>query len=74
MLGNVMEWTGDRYHANYKEAPSDASFWQGKAEKRVLRGGSWNNSPRNVRVAMRDAKASELRFSIFGFRLARQFP
>ncbi len=74
MLGNVLEWTADSYHPSYKDAPGDASVWQGDAEKRVLRGGSWNNAPSNVRAAMRDANKPELRFSIFGFRLARKLP
>ena len=74
MLGNVMEWTGDSYHADYQDAPSDGSVWQGDAVKRVLRGGSWNNAPRNVRAAMRDSNDPNLRFNIFGFRLARQLP
>lgn len=74
MLGNVLEWTADSYHPSYKDAPGDASVWQGDAEKHVLRGGSWNNGPSNVRAAMRAAKKPELRFSIFGFRLARKLP
>lgn len=74
MLGNVMEWTGDGYHPDYQNASSDGNVWQGAAEKRVLRGGSWNNAPRNVRSAMRDPNKPSLRFSIFGIRLARQLP
>ena len=74
MLGNVLEWTADSYHPNYQDAPSNARVWQGDAVQRVLRGGSWNNSPRNVRAAMRDANQPDVRFSIFGFRVARQLP
>jgi formylglycine-generating enzyme required for sulfatase activity len=74
MLGNVLEWTEDSYHDSYKGAPTDGSAWQGDGAKRVLRGGSWNNSPRNVRAALRDSNRPELRFSIFGFRLARMLP
>jgi formylglycine-generating enzyme required for sulfatase activity len=74
MLGNVLEWTNDSYHTSYKDAPDDGSVWQGDIDKRVLRGGSWNNAPRDVRAAMRDPNNPKLRFSIFGFRLARQLP
>lgn len=74
MLGNVLEWVEDSYHPSYKDAPSDGSVWQGNEGKHLLRGGSWNNGPINVRAAMRDASKPEARFSLFGFRLARQLP
>lgn len=73
-LGNVWEWTEDGYHNSYKGAPIDGSAWQGDGAKRVLRGGSWNNSPRNVRAAVRNSYKPALRFSFFGFRLARTLP
>ncbi|MEO8342283.1 MAG: formylglycine-generating enzyme family protein [Gallionella sp.] len=74
MLGNVWEWTEDSYHDSYKDAPIDGSAWAGDGEKRVLRGGSWNNEPRNVRAAIRNGNKPTQRFSIFGFRVARTFP
>jgi formylglycine-generating enzyme len=74
MLGNVWNWTEDSYHDSYNGAPTDGSAWQGDGSKRVLRGGSWNNSPRNVRAAVRNMDKPGLRFSIFGFRLARILP
>lgn len=74
MLGNLWEWTADSYHDNYDDAPLDGGAWQGDGEKRVLRGGSWNNSPRDVRAAIRNMNPPELRFSIFGFRVARILP
>jgi sulfatase modifying factor 1 len=72
MLGNVWEWTEDSYHENYKDAPTEGSAWQGDGVKRVLRGGSWNNEPQNVRSAIRNGNKATQRFSIFGFRLARE--
>ena len=74
MLGNAWEWTEDSYHDSYKDAPADGSSWQGDGAKRVLRGGSWNNSPRIVRAAMRNSYKPLLRYSFFGFRLARMLP
>jgi formylglycine-generating enzyme required for sulfatase activity len=74
MLGNVWEWTEDSYHDSYIGAPTDGSAWQGDGEKRVLRGGSWNNSPRDARAAIRNNNEPARRFSIFGFRLARKLP
>jgi len=74
MLGNAWEWTEDGYHDSYIGAPSDGSAWQDGGAKHVLRGGSWNDSPRNVRAAMRYSNKPALRFSSFGFRVARTLP
>lgn len=73
MLGNVWDWTEDNYHDSYLDAPAVAGAWQGDNRKRVLRGGSWNNSPTNVRAAVRFGSKPEIRFSTFGFRVARSF-
>lgn len=74
MLGNVWEWTEDSYHDSYIGAPVDGSAWQGDGAKRVLRGGSWYDAPRYVRVAGRDRAIPEMRYNNFGFRLARKLP
>lgn len=37
---------------------------------RVLRGGSWNNNPRNIRSANRNRNTPENRNNNSGFRLA----
>ena len=71
MLGNVWEWTEDDYHDSYNGAPTDGSAWQGNDAKRVLRGGSWNDAPRNVRAAIRYSSQPALRFNSFGFRVAK---
>jgi sulfatase modifying factor 1 len=74
MLGNVWEWTEDSYYDSYDGAPADASARQGEGAKHAIRGGSWNSDPQNVRVALRYSNRSALRFSFFGFRLARKLP
>lgn len=74
MLGNVWEWTDDNHHDNYEGAPTDGSAWHEEGAPRVLRGGSWNNSPSNLRAAIRYKSEAALRFSSFGFRLARKLP
>jgi formylglycine-generating enzyme required for sulfatase activity len=74
MLGNVLEWTEDSYHRSYIKAPIDGSAWQGDASKRVLRGGSWNNSPSRVRSAKRGMGKPDERFSYVGFRVTRMLP
>ncbi len=40
-------------------------------ERRVLRGGSWNNNGRNVRSAQRNHNTPDNRNDNIGFRLAR---
>jgi formylglycine-generating enzyme required for sulfatase activity len=74
ILGNVWEWTEDSYHDTYSGAPTNGSAWQGNGEKHVLRGGSWNSAPRDVRAAVRNSYKPTLRFSFFGFRVARMYP
>ena len=74
MLGNEWEWTEDIYHDSYDGAPADGRAWQGQGNYHVLRGGSWNSDPQNVRAAVRNSNKAALRFSFFGFRLARKLP
>lgn len=74
MLGNVWEWTEDVYHDSYAGAPADGRAWQGSDDYHALRGGSWNSDPQNVRAAVRNSNKATLRFSFFGFRLARNLP
>jgi formylglycine-generating enzyme required for sulfatase activity len=51
MHGNVWEWCEDNWHADYNGAPEDGSVWPGgDASLRVLRGGSWGNYPRYLRL------------------------
>lgn len=74
MLGNLWEWTEDSYHDSYDGAPASGGSWQGNGAKHALRGGSWNSDPQNVRASVRNSNRPTLRFSIFGFRLARRLP
>ncbi|HVC63164.1 MAG TPA: SUMF1/EgtB/PvdO family nonheme iron enzyme [Acetobacteraceae bacterium] len=73
MLGNVWEWTADPWHDNYNGAPGDGSAWMtgGNPARRVLRGGSWNGNPRNVRAGYRFRLEPGDRVFNVGFRLAR---
>jgi formylglycine-generating enzyme required for sulfatase activity len=75
MSGNVYEWCADCYHDNYKGHPTDGTAWtSGSCNRRVLRGGSWYVINRNVRVSNRYFITPDLRYSDFGFRLARTAP
>ena len=79
--GNVWEWVLDCWNDNYAGAPTDGSAWTGgDCNYRVVRGGSWNYTPRNLRSADRSwghASEDSLKYSTggrnssVGFRVAR---
>ncbi|MBN8446153.1 MAG: SUMF1/EgtB/PvdO family nonheme iron enzyme [Gammaproteobacteria bacterium] len=72
MHGNVWEWAADCWNDNYQGAPSNGSAWQsGDCERLVLRGGSWLNGPRLVRVSDRNGYSASDRNFNYGFRLAQ---
>jgi formylglycine-generating enzyme required for sulfatase activity len=72
MHGNVWEWCEDNWHPNSEDAPQDGSVWKGGDKSlRVLRGGSWRNSPHNLRSANRVRGRPGNRSSDVGFRVAR---
>ena len=73
VVGNVWEWVEDCSHENYNGAPSGGEAWVsgGNCGERVLRGGSWNSKPGNLRSAVRDWSTSGIRYSSSGFRIAR---
>ena len=71
--GNVREWVEDCWHGSYRGAPSDGRAWStgGSCGIRVLRGGSWDNGPTNLRSANRYWLVIGNRFDSTGFRVAR---
>ncbi len=70
--GNVWEWVEDCWNDSYRGAPADGSAWEsGDCRKRVLRGGSWNLNPWNLRSANRNWLGAGFRGSLAGFRVAR---
>ena len=71
MHGNVWEWCEDVWHDSYHGAPSDGSVWQldGDVSYNVLRGGSWDYNPRNLRSAVRAGLGHDGRNLVGGFRL-----
>jgi formylglycine-generating enzyme required for sulfatase activity len=72
MAGNVLQWVQDCYHEDYKEAPADGSAWtSGDCSRRVVRGGSWLSSPRDLRSAFRFRYAAGYRLNNLGFRVGR---
>ena len=75
MSGNVWEWTEDSWHDDYTGAPNSAQVWTGGANEnslyRVLRGGSWSSSPRNLRASNRSYGNPGHSDSYYGARCAR---
>lgn len=74
MSGNAWQIVADCWNVNYDGAPGDGSASaSGDCTKRVVRGGSWNSYPANLRVANRNRMLSP-RDSRATFRLARTLP
>jgi len=74
MHGNVWEWCEDDWHQNYQNAPTDGSAWLSGAsrnKRKVMRGGSWDDSPADCRSASRnyDDRSDRDHFSNVGFRV-----
>ena len=75
MHGNVWEWVEDCYKDSYKGAPDDGSAkTTGSCDNRVLRGGSWNFNPSDLRSAGRFRGWPDFRVSYGGFRVALSLP
>ncbi|MGH7233754.1 MAG: formylglycine-generating enzyme family protein [Nitrospiraceae bacterium] len=79
MSGNVFEWVEDCVHDDYQGAPTDGVAWGdaggGKCGWRVIRGGSWNDLPGNLRSSNRARYPADLRLSYYiGSRLTQEIP
>ena len=72
MLGNVWEWTSERYGTEFTGITDPATVPISTAV--VNRGGSWYNSASSVRAAYRNAFEPATRFANIGVRLARSVP
>jgi formylglycine-generating enzyme required for sulfatase activity len=69
MLGNVFEWVNDWYDENYyQNSPSQDPTGPASGQERVLRGGSWNSSPRFIRVSLRIGHRPSFVAVTYGFR------
>jgi formylglycine-generating enzyme required for sulfatase activity len=74
MLGNVKEWVADWYGDSYYQTlPSLATDPEGPSSgvHRVLRGGCWDDGPKDVRGSSRDFSIPSNRGVGYGFRCAR---
>jgi formylglycine-generating enzyme required for sulfatase activity len=72
MHGNVAEWVEDCYHENYRDADPDGAAWTtANCNRRVVRGGSWQQRARALRSAARDWATADKWSDIVGIRLGR---
>lgn len=72
MHGQVREWCQDCWHNNYLGIPTDGRAWikDGDCSKRIVRGGSWNGSPKTCRSAFRGRLDPASNLYDVGFRVA----
>ncbi len=68
MHGNVWEWCSSKY-ADYPYQADDEREEAGGTASRVLRGGSWSNSPIGLRAALRNWGSPGYRGGGIGFRV-----
>ncbi len=74
MHGNVWEWCAEQWHSNYEGAPTDGSAWidandNNNRSHRLLRGGSWMDSPENCCCAYRNSTSPEYSYYVIGLRV-----
>jgi formylglycine-generating enzyme required for sulfatase activity len=71
MHGNVSEWCEDDWHDSFVGAPNDGSPWvdSPRAEKHVVRGGSWFDAPEGCCATDRDECGRESRRGRYGLRV-----
>ena len=68
MLGNVWEWTADRY-GGYPSSPVTDPEGPSTGSNRVLRGGGWGSNARDGRSASRYGVSPGASYNDIGFRL-----
>jgi len=69
LLGNVFEWCGDWY-GGYSNDRNENPAGPRNGDRKVLRGGAWNDDPRSLRVSNRIGNVPSLRDLSIGFRCA----
>ena len=70
MSGNVCEWCSDFFAPSYQSEPVVNPTGPASGKSRVFRGGSYHNSPVNLRVGHRCGNPPGFKASFLGVRLA----
>ena len=72
MSGNVWEWCWDAYGEDYyAHSPEQNPVGVSSSTERILRGGSWDDSPDLLRASNRDFLYGGSRERYIGFRIAK---
>jgi formylglycine-generating enzyme required for sulfatase activity len=75
MAGNAAEWVADWYDREYyQKSPEKNPKGPNEGEKRVIRGGSWQDVPNGVRASMRLSAEPDFHDLTIGFRCATDVP
>jgi formylglycine-generating enzyme required for sulfatase activity len=75
MAGNAAEWVADWYDREYyQKSPKENPTGPPSGERKVFRGGSWNDPPRNIRVTARFSAEPDFQDRTIGFRCAMDAP
>lgn len=71
--GNVWEWVEDCWNIDHYAAPDNPKArLDGDCSKRVVKGGSWSDIPRNIASAARGRTSPDSKFGFIGFRVVRE--
>lgn len=74
MHGNVAEWCGDYYLAEYPKEEVIDPAGPGESKQRVVRGGSWSHFPIACRSAARSSSPASYQFIHTGLRAVMEVP
>lgn len=70
LTGNVAEWCSDWYLPNYyNQNQKDNPLGPPKGHAKIVRGGSWESSPKETLTTSRDYHPPEFRSCFIGFRI-----
>lgn len=75
MAGNAAEWVADWYDREYyQKSPERNPKGPAEGDKRVIRGGSWNDPPAGIRTSARLSAEPDFRDRTLGVRCAMDVP